>query len=160
MKNIIVKKFSKKGRGVFAQRDFKKGETIARIKGKILTKDQLYSSSRYLNDHSGPIGYGKYIVFGYPEKYINHSCSPNVFEYKRKVLTISDIRKGEELTFDYSICSVDDWKMKCHCECSNCRKTVMGGFFNLPKKIQRRYLPYLDEWFRKEFREEIKKLER
>ena len=121
-------------------------------------KSELFASSRYLNDHAGTIGKGKYLIFGYPERCINHSCDPNVFEYKRKVIAMRNIKNGEEITFDYSICSIDDWRMKCHCGSQNCRKTVRGNFFKLPQKLQIEYLPYLDEWFKKEFNKKLNQL--
>lgn len=150
MENVVVRKVDKKGKGVFAIRDFKKGESILNIKGKVISKAKLLKSSRYLDDHSGAIGNDTYLIFGYPEKYINHSCNPNVFDYKRKVIAMKDIKKGVELTFDYSINTRDKWRMKCYCESKNCRKVITGNFFKLPKKLQIKYLPYVDEWFKKE----------
>lgn len=158
MQNVIVKKVSKKNRGVFATKNFKKGEIILTIKGKMISKSKLFASSGYLNDHSGTIGKNLYLIFGYPEKYINHSCSPNVYEYKRKVITMRGVKKREELAFDYTICSIDDWRMKCYCGSKNCRKIVRGNFFKLSEKLQIKYLPYIDEWFKKEFKKELKAL--
>ena len=158
MQNVIVKKINKNNRGVFADKDFKKGEIILYIKGKVISKSKLFALSGYFNDHSGTIGKDKYLIFGYPEKYINHSCSPNVFEYKRKVIAIRDIRRWEEVNFDYSICSIDDWKMRCRCGSKNCRKIVRGNFFKLSKRLQIKYIPYLDEWFKVEFKKELNQL--
>ncbi len=156
MQNIVVNKVNKKNRGVFATKNFKKGELILSIKGKIISKSKLFASSRYLNDHSGTIGKDKYLIFGYPEKYINHSCDPNVYEYKRKVIAMRDIKNGDEITFDYSICSIDEWRMNCHCNSKNCRRVIRGNFFKLPLKLQVKYFQYLDEWFKKEFKKELK----
>lgn len=157
-KNVLVKKTGKKGKGVFANRDFDKGESILKIKGKIVTKDELLKSSRYLSDHSGAIGKDKYLIFGLPEKYINHSCNPNVFDKKGVVYAMRDIRKGDELSFDYSINGIDDWRMRCRCESKNCRKIINGDFFALPRKLQEKYLPYLEIWFKRECKKEIKNL--
>ncbi len=158
MQNVTVKKTNKKNGGVFAAKDFKKGEIILYIKGRVVSKPELFAMSDYFNNHSGTIGKDKYLIFGYPEKYINHSCSPNVFEYKRKVIAIRNIGKGEEISFDYSICSIDDWRMRCHCGSKNCRKIVRGDFFKLPKELQIKYLPYLDGWFKEEFKKELGQL--
>lgn len=160
MKNVLVKKAGKKGKGVFAIKNFDKGESILKMKGKVVTTAELLKSSRYLSDHSGAIGKDKYLIFGYPEKYINHSCNPNVYDKRGVVYAMRNIRKGEELAFDYCINAVDDWKMRCHCKSKECRKLVVGNFFKLPKYAQIRYSPYVDNWFKKEFKKEIRELKK
>ena len=52
---------------------------------------------------------------------------------------MKNIKKGEELAFDYSINVLDgeDWKMKCHCKSKNCRINLNGEFFSLPNKLQK-----------------------
>lgn len=158
MVKVVIKKAGRKGKGVFAAKNFEKGEEILEMKGRIFIGVQLAKLSRYLNNHCTPIGLDKYMVFGSPEKFINHSCSPNVFDYLGKVFAMKGIKKGEELTFDYCINAVDDWKMRCHCKSKECRKLVVGNFFKLPKYVQIKYLPYVDDWFRKEYRKELSKL--
>ncbi len=160
MKKVEVRKIGKHGRGVFACEDFKKGEFIIGIKGREVSRAELFAMSDYINSHAGTIGRDKYLIFGYPEKYINHSCDPNSYEYKRKVIAIRGIKKGEEITFDYSICSIDNWRMKCRCGSKKCRKIVRGNFFRLPRALQKKYIQYIDEWFRKEFKNELRQLEK
>ena len=138
MDNVIVKTITKNYRSVFAARDFKKGELILNLNGKILTKDELFKLSRYINDHCGIIGPEKYIIFGYPEKYINHSCEPNVFDKNRKVIAMKDIKKGDELSYDYSIAGVDNCRMNCHCKTKNCRK-IIQGYKSLPNNVREMY---------------------
>ncbi len=160
MKKTIVKKIGKKGKGVFAQKDFKKGELILAIKGKVVSSAKADSMQHYYRNHICVVGDDEWALMGIPERYINHSCSPNVFDKKRKVFAMKNIKKGEELAFDYSINGPDgeDWKMKCHCKSKNCRINLNGEFFSLPNKLQKKYLPYLDEWFRKRYNDRIKKL--
>lgn len=160
MKGVIVKRTDKKSRGVFAAKNFKKGEFILYVKGKIINRAEIIASSRYINDHAGMIGKNKYIVMGYPEKYINHSCTPNIFEKNRKIFAMKNIKNGEELFYDYSICCVDNWRMKCKCGSKNCRGVIIGNFFKLPYALQIKYLPYLDDWFKREFKAECKNLQK
>lgn len=62
------------------------------------------------------------------EKYgvYNHSCSPNIgFGNEGIILyTIRDIRKGEELVFDYAFCELDKPPFECACGSKNCRKII------------------------------------
>jgi hypothetical protein len=97
-----------------------------------------------------------------PEKYINHSCNPNSYTKTikgvRKVFAMENIKKGEEITYDYSINGYNDGTFQCNCGSENCRKRYQGNFFKLPKKIQLKYLTYLDGWFVKEHKREVDKL--
>lgn len=160
MSNVIVKKAGKKNKGVFSLKNFKENEVVLEIKGKIINREQMLASSRYIQDHIYTIGRNKYLIASYPDKYINHSCNPNVYEKNMKVLAMRNIKKGEELCFDYSINSVDDWWMRCYCGSRNCRKIVKGNFFILPLNLQKKYLEYIDDWFKKEFEERIKEISR
>ena len=151
--NVIVKKTGNRGRGVFAAKALRKGELILSIKGKVISTEEMLAASKYHLDHMGAIGKDLCMIFGYPEKYINHSCSPNVFEIGRKLFAMRSIKKGEELFYDYAISDVDDeWKMRCKCGSRNCRGVINGHFFQLPLNIQVKYYPYLDSCFKKEFK--------
>ena len=158
MQSVLITKTDGKGKGVFAAKNFSKGKEILEMKGQVLTGDEIVKLSNYHNNHCTPIGLDKYMLFGSPEKFINHSCSPNVFDYNGRVFAMRNIKKGDELAFDYSINSTDDWVMKCSCKNKDCRKIVRGNFFKLPREVQIKYLPYVDEWFKKEFKKEISKL--
>ncbi|MBI2134393.1 SET domain-containing protein-lysine N-methyltransferase [Candidatus Woesearchaeota archaeon] len=158
---IIVKKTGNRGRGVFAARALRKGEFILSLKGKVISTEEMLAASKYHLDHMGAIGKDLCMIFGYPEKYINHSCSPNVFERNRELFAMKTIKKGEELFYDYAISDVDDqWSMRCKCGSRNCRKVINGHFFQLPLNIKVKYYPYLDDWFKKEFRHELKPIKR
>ena len=159
--NTIVKKTGSRGRGVFAAKALRKREFILSLKGKVISSEEMLAASRYHLDHMGAIGKDLCMIFGYPEKYINHSCDPNVFERQRKLFAMRSIKKGEELFYDYAISDVDDeWKMRCKCGSKNCRGFINGHFFQLPLNFQVKYYPYLDSWFKKEFREQLKPIQR
>ena len=68
---------------------------------------------------------------------------------------------GDELTWDYALNIWEEWigPLPCHCGAENCRRIIRGNYFTLPREIQRRYLPLLDEPFKKRFAKEIRSLQ-
>lgn len=74
--DVIVKKSGIEGKGVFAARDFKKGETVLTWHPKSLTKNEFDnlsdSESRYRHKEGN-----SYSIMQTPERYVNHSCDPN-----------------------------------------------------------------------------------
>jgi len=162
MNNVKIEDSPIQGKGVYASRSFKEGEVVLIIDDSHvvadtskLTKEQNEYDCDYLAD-------GKVILMQEPEKYINHSCNPSTYvkttDGIRRVIAMHDIKMGEEITYDYSINGDNDGTFECHCGSTNCRKVYNGNFFNLPLKTQKKYLPYLDNWFIKEHQVEVNKL--
>lgn len=146
--NMLSINKSKNGRGVFTKKDFKAGELVVELKGKLITcyvDDDIddetrsntirYSDEKFLSP-KGELG-----------EMINHSCNPNSKLVKKGkklfVIAIEPILKNKEVLFDYStiIARDDIWTMKCNCGSKNCRK-VIKRFNLLPKKIQSDYIKY------------------
>ncbi len=122
--SVIIKKSKIQGKGVFANINFKKGGIVMKWDASmILTqKEAKRISERY---RKYLVAYkGKFIVSTHPEKYLNHSCKPNTKEGNLCDVAIRDIRKGEELTTDYSINAPHHYKMKCACASKKCKKIV------------------------------------
>jgi len=171
MNNVVVKKAGKKGKGLFAARDFEKGQIIlhndmTKIKKKYTIKE--IRESGIDSDHWDYIGRGKYILDYSPESYVNHSCDPNSYiEFKKigktELIAKKPIKKGEEITKDYQMAAMDQidnkegWEMKCECGSKKCRKIIRGDFFKLPKRIQKGKLSYLPNWIKRKYRDRIKK---
>ena len=150
MVEVIVKKSKKEGKGVFALKDFKKGEIILKIdSSNVVSKENIAKLSKEEQNHTQYIGSNKYIIMKFPEKYINHSCNPNTYIKNLKVIAMKNIKKDEEITSDYSINGVDPWEIKCNCGSKNCRKIIVGDFRKLNPKIQKKYYPYLEDWYKK-----------
>lgn len=81
-------------------------------------------------------------------EFINHSCEPNVgFNGQIELLAMMDISAGAPVTFDYALCtSESEFKMKCFCGLSDCRKFVTGNdwkIFELQQKYEGYFQPYL-----------------
>ncbi|MEK9178010.1 MAG: SET domain-containing protein-lysine N-methyltransferase [Patescibacteria group bacterium] len=147
---IIVGKSGIHGKGIFANQNIKRKETIFIIRGKMIrwiVKDQ--KTSLY-----GPawIGMNKnlWIDPSEPANLLNHSCDPNSgIKGKLKVVALKNIKKGEEITIDYSITEMDElWHMKCKCGNKNCRK-IIRSIQTLPLKIYKKYTPFIPTYFMK-----------
>lgn len=162
MNNVIVKNSEIQGRGVYATENIKKGDTVLQIDDthvvadpSTLTKEQNEYDCDYLAN-------GKIILMQEPEKFINHSCDPTTYvktiDGIRYVLAMRDIKSGEEITYDYSINGYNDGTFECHCGSSICRGVYQGNFSKLPKDVQIKYLPYLEDWFINEHKKEIDSL--
>jgi SET domain-containing protein len=116
--DIVVKKSKINGKGVFAKRDFKKGEIILQWNPKIITKiesDKLTIKQKNYLFHEK----NKYFLMQVPEKYVNHSCEPNTTAKDKSDIAKRDIKKGEEITSSYSKVG-----FKCKCGNKNCRNII------------------------------------
>ncbi|MCW4028685.1 MAG: SET domain-containing protein-lysine N-methyltransferase [Candidatus Bathyarchaeota archaeon] len=121
---VVVRDSCIEGKGVFATRDFKKGETVIKWDtSKQITpaEAELVSETekRYLAYRDGKI-----IVQQTPAKYVNHCCDPNTHVVDFCDVALRDIKAGEEVTSDYSNDLAPDETMPCHCGSRNCKKTI------------------------------------
>lgn len=138
------------GYGIFTARDIKKGEIIFIAKGRkmnlnLKTKEEAMSNPDM-------IGVGKNmwldpsLLWG---AYINHSCNPSAgIKGSVTFIALRDIKKGEEVTFDYSISEDTLWEMPCNCGAKNCRGVIRGIQY-LPEKIFQKYMPFIPKYFQK-----------
>lgn len=119
--DIVVKKSKIHGKGVFAKRDFEKGEVIFQWNPKILTKlesNKLTPKQKnYLYKERN-----KYYLMQPPEKYVNNSCDANTAIKNKSDVAIKNIKKGEEITS-----SDIDYSFKCKCGSKKC-KSIKNNF--------------------------------
>ena len=110
-------------KGLFANKDIMKGTKIINYIGKIITKKQTDENPKFDN--------GKAIyLYNLNNKYdtarlINHSCNPNCEVegkgLKLRISSIKDIKKGDELSYDYGFSFDKDYKdFPCKCRSKNC----------------------------------------
>jgi hypothetical protein len=150
---------------VFAVTAIAKGEVILHIDDSIVVRRDDPVLSKLIGGEPDPCDYlpdGTIILMQEPERYINHSCDPNVYIYTldkdRFVVGMRDIAGGEELTFDYAIDVVGgDW-LDCLCGSPKCRGGHRPDFFLLPVAKQLEYLPYLSTGFVQAHRERVLRL--
>ncbi|MBS3168436.1 SET domain-containing protein-lysine N-methyltransferase [Candidatus Woesearchaeota archaeon] len=125
--------------GVFAVKDIPKGTKIIEYVGNKITKSQSDKrSDEILEENKKNSSYGavyifelnkKYDLDGSVEwntaKYINHSCSPNcevnIIKGHIWIISSKDIKKGEELFYNYGYEYDDDYESHpCKCDSKNC----------------------------------------
>jgi len=124
MKNIIVKKSKINGYGVFAYKNIKAGEVIIKWDtGRTLTKKEIESLPKKEKKYLIKISQNKFILMQPPARYLNHSCEPNTKPSKLSDVAIKNIKRGEEITSDYTkIKGLDNFI--CRCGSKKCRKII------------------------------------
>ena len=157
--NVIIKKANCHGKGVFANRDFKKGEILFFDRGDLYNINEYpflideslydYENDRYVQvsetEFLGPYKDGSDADLSAPGYWVNHSCDPNclVQVQKNKNLKIfarRNIKKNEEITYDYSLTMLDSsWDCLCKCGSPKCRTKIVE-FLKLPEKTQESYI--------------------
>ena len=131
MKLYKIGKSSIDNKGLYAAKNIKKGTKIINYIGKIITKKETDSNPKFDNDKA-------IYLYNLNKKYdldgdfkyntarlINHSCSPNCEVdgkgLKLWISSIKDIKKGEELSYDYGFGFDQDYKQfPCKCGSNNC----------------------------------------
>jgi SET domain-containing protein len=127
---MIEKRRSKiQGWGVFATQPIPKNTRIVTYAGeKITNQESLRREKRYLK--KGHIWCFKlnrlYVrdaaVGGNVARYVNHSCAPNCYTQVIGdtiwIRAARNIRKGEELTYDYSTDGVGSVPCRCSPDCT------------------------------------------
>jgi hypothetical protein len=150
--DVVVGPSRIEGLGVFAARPFRTGERIRRINVvREITPDAPIREE--LGERVDHCSYpdGKVVLFGPPDRYLNHSCDPNTWEqYEGRasyLVARREIAGGEEITCDYNINIADGTAWPCRCGAARCLGTTVGDFFRLPPGMQREYRPFLADWF-------------
>lgn len=142
---IKVKKSKIHLSGVFAAKNIKKGTKVIEYVGEKITKaeadrraeKQLSKSKNHTEDG------GVYIfelnkkqdidgnVSWNPARLINHSCDPNceteIISGHIWIMAIKDIKKGEELSYDYGY-DFENWQEHpCLCGSKSCRGYIVDS---------------------------------
>ena len=120
MTKVVVRTAASKGRGVFANQNFKTGQTVGIVEGEI---KKLPFESLYCIDFSRTT----VMEPSAPFRYLNHSCDPNCAllkgDGKLIVDTLRPIKNGEELTIDYGWGA--HYAIPCQCGSSKCRGWIV-----------------------------------
>ncbi len=150
---VAVRKTKKFGRGVFAVKNIKKSEVIAKFAGSVY-EFEFPGWNDELANHVIQFERRKWRDSAGIARLVNHSCDPNCgIRDLFKVVAMRNIKKGEELTWDYEMTEDADrkwWYMKCRCGTPQCRK-IIGAYRNMPEDICKKYGSYVSLWLRKEF---------
>ncbi len=113
------------GLGLFAEEDIKKGDFVIKYEGELIpSKEAEKLKTRYLFEIDE-----NWTIDGSDRKntarYINHFCKPNleaeVLAGEIVFFALRDIKKGEELGFDYGQEYFDEFIKTKGCACPKCR---------------------------------------
>lgn len=122
---------SSAGLGLFATRPFKKGERVIEYFGREISKEEEYSSnSKYLFEINS-----RKTIDGTTRdnfaRYINYSCKPNcephIVHGKVWIDAIKNIKKNEELSYDYGKEYFDEHIKPFGCRCASCMAKHQAG---------------------------------
>lgn len=118
---LKVKK-SLAGLGLFADEDIPSGKRIIEYVGKVCPSTNE-KENKYIFNVSSKID-----IDGSPRyntaRYINHSCDPNAESQVKKghvwICSVKDIKKGEEINYDYGEDYFEKILKPMGCRCSKC----------------------------------------
>ena len=145
-----VKKSNIDNRGLYAAKNIKAGTIVIHYKGKLITKKETEKNPKYDNDKA-------IYLFNLNSRYdldgdfanntarlINHSCSPNCEVdgkgLKLWIYALKDIKKGEELSYDYGFGYDENYKdFVCKCRAKNCCGYIVreGSRWRIKKDAKR-----------------------
>jgi SET domain-containing protein len=142
---ILVRQSVIHGRGVFAKTTIPKGAKVIEYVGERITK--IEAAKRMDENDQGRKNEGKaynnVFIFELNKRhdidgnvpyntarFINHSCDPNTeIEIRRGkiwVIALRDIKKGEELSYNYGYDFEDYADFRCYCRTKQCVGFIMA----------------------------------
>jgi D-alanine-D-alanine ligase len=138
-KKYFLKGNAISGYGIYANKNIQKGEIIFQNEGKphrLVTKkyvDEHWNAEEInvFRKYAWPIGNEVYVLWdedpsGWAPQ--NHSCEPNTEFEGLNVRATKNIKKGEELTLDYTTFLNDEMEsFICACGAKNCKKIIQGS---------------------------------
>lgn len=104
MNDVVIGEGNLTGKGVYAGRNFIKGEIVIKYSLTSLSKEEYKqlpkSEKMFTHRHNGQI-----YLYSEPERYVNHSDDPNTYQDNERQYDIAlrDINKGEMITSDVKI---------------------------------------------------------
>jgi SET domain-containing protein len=131
MKLYKIKKSNIDNKGLYASKNIKAKQIVIHYKGKLVTKKEVEKNPKFDNDKAIYLfnvnnRYDLDGDFEYNDaRLINHSCNPNC-EVNGKglklwIFALRDIKKDEELSYDYGFGYDEDYKQfVCKCGAKNC----------------------------------------
>ncbi len=151
--HVGVKEVARKGLSLFARHDFKKGDVVFVVSGKIVS---------YATDYTIPIDHELKIeprVPGNEAQFMNHSCEPNIGVLNRSLfVAMRDIVKGEEVVTNYAFLGYEyghemtidgeekkEFDRTCKCGALNC-KGILQSYKTMPPEERNRYREYISEY--------------
>lgn len=122
--DVIIKKSDIHGRGVFAARNFKRGEIVLQWDTTHVISEKEFNEMTHDDQRYVTFLDNTYVVMQEPERYVNHSCDANTLAQQHCDIAKRTIQRDEEITADYREELPPDAHMKCNCKSKNCVKTI------------------------------------
>ena len=122
------------GIGVYIDENILENELVTVLRGRVVFYDpETENNNDYSNQeiqNSIMISPSEILLADSPVlRFINHSCNPNLkISGTRTLISLRKIKKGEQLTIDYSTSENSDWIMDRVCLCgeATCRGKIKG----------------------------------
>jgi uncharacterized protein len=131
---LLVRKSPISGRGVFAKANIRAHTRLVEYTGA-LRRWADYKNEENSYVYLMSIGRGQVIdprIQGNKARFINHSCAPNceaILDGKKVFIdSLTDIEKGAEITFNYSLelsAGENESQFPCRCGSPKCRGTMV-----------------------------------
>ena len=140
------------GVGSFALSPIRRGEVVEVVGGVVMTEKELRAFVRETPgfnaiqiDESLNLVERPEVTQRRQGGSLNHSCDSNLWMADEVTLVARrDVEAGEELMVDYALFTVDPgWALEkpCRCGAPDCRRTITGNDWRLPR-VQERYYPH------------------
>ncbi|KAK1257367.1 Histone-lysine N-methyltransferase ASHH3 [Acorus gramineus] len=140
LKKMKVVQTAKCGKGLITNEDIKQGEFVIEYVGEVIDdktcEERLWEMKRRGETNFYLCEINRDMVIdathkGNKSRYINHSCQPNTEMQKWRIngetrigiFATCDIKKGEELTYDYQFVQFGA-DQNCHCGALGCRRKL------------------------------------
>lgn len=164
--NLEVQKTKSYGSGTFAIKNIKKGERLLVLSGYIMLLSEEEALPEAISDNGLQITEDLSLCVAKKSElgginFFNHSCEPNAgIKGQIFLVAMKDIKKGEEVTFDYAmtLCrskNAKPYRLACLCGHENCRKTITDDDWK-KKDLQKKYDGYF-QYFIQEKIDNLKK---
>lgn len=149
--------------GVMAVKNIKKDELVAVWGGWVMTFKEYQKLPKVIKNFEYPVQIYPGFFIG-PKKQselddaemFNHSCDANAGVKGQNVLIARrDIKKGEEVCFDYETTDTEGLDYICKCGAKDCRKNITGQSWKNPL-FQKKYAGFFS-WY---IQEKINRLEK
>jgi len=135
------------GRHLIAAERIEAGTSILELDGIVLDTPDRYSVQVGVNAHLRPPADAADNDDAYLWRYLNHACTPNAAFFGRRLVAMTTIRAGEEISFDYN---TTEWDMSSpfRCSCGRCDGREVRGYRHLSEAERARLEPHVAEHLR------------
>ena len=137
------------GKALVAAESIEKGEVIAEFDGEKYVADKATDLPKEVVDHAIQFEEHKWRDSNGIARYINHSCEPNCgIKDLFTLVAMRNIKKGEELLWDYDMTEDSDWRLKCLCNPLLAGRLLVHSRVFLRKREISTRATYLSGWLR------------